>query len=562
MILRKYQQDVKTRIKDAWKQGAKNALAVLPTGAGKTIIFTDIIYNHVKHHRRHCVAIAHRQELVGQISLALAQREIFHRIIGPESVVKFCVRRHMNKLGQSYYDTNADTAVAGVDTLLRRRDSLAPWLKTITLWVQDEAHHILSSNKWGKVISMMPSAIGLGVTATPTRADGRGLGGEYDGVMDKLIVGPNMRDIINDGYLTDYRIFAPKTEDLDLSTVPLSKVTGDYTQKKLFVAVRKSRIIGDVVDHYLRIAPGQLGITFATDIQTAKDIAAKFNGAGVPARALSYESTDAERAEALDMFSARKILQIVNVDILGEGFDVPGVQVVSMARPTKSYGVYVQQFGRALRILENNRGDTARERRTNIAASIKPKAIIIDHVANVEEHRLPDRVVNWTLARKRRKQKLCDIPIVTCSECGYTYEATDPCCPDCGYVEQPTERSAPQFVHGDLTELDEAALARLRGEVARVDMTGPEYRASLTQRGCPKIGLNRNVKRHLEQQEMQQKLRAVLNIWGARERLSGVDDRKAHKIFYYRFGVDTLTARALSTAEALDLGERIIGDLL
>jgi superfamily II DNA or RNA helicase len=468
----------------------------------------------------------------------------------------------MDKLGQSYYDVNSDVAVAGVDTLLRRRDALAPWLKTITLWVQDEAHHILNDNKWGKVVSMMPAAVGLGVTATPTRADGRGLGGQYDGVMDQLIVGPNMRDIINDGYLTDYRIFAPKTEDLDLSTVPLSKATGDYTQKKLFVAVRKSRIIGDVVEHYQRIAPGQLGITFATDVQTCMDIADKFRAAGVPARALSYESTDRVRAETLDLFAQRKILQIVNVDILGEGFDVPGVQVVSMARPTKSYGVYVQQFGRGLRILDDNNGSTARERRQNIAASIKPHAIIIDHVGNVEEHRLPDRVVNWTLARKRRKQKLCDIPIITCSECGYTYEAIQHCCPDCGYVEQPTERSAPQFVHGDLTELDAAALARLRGEVAQVDMTGHEYRANLVKRGCPHVGVNRNVRRHLERQEMQQKLRKVLNMWGAKERASGVDDRKAHKIFYYRFGVDTLTARTLGTAEAQDLGERIIGDLL
>ena len=561
MILREYQRETKQRINDAWSSGHRNVLAVLPTGAGKTVIFTDIIKDHA---RGPAIAIAHRQELVGQISCALAQRGIFHRIIGPPPVVKFCVRRHMQTLGRSFFDPKSPQAVAGVDTLLRRRDALAPWLKTMTLWVQDETHHILADNKWGTVAAMMPNAVGLGVTATPTRADGRGLGRQYDGVMDTLIVGPNMRDIINDGYLTDYRIFAPRTEDLDLGSVPVSSATGDYSKKKLFVAVRKSRIIGDVVDHYKRIAPGMLGITFTTDVQTAKDIAARFNESGVPARALSYESTDYERFETLDMFSRREILQIVNVGILGEGFDVPGVQVVSMARPTKSYGVYVQQFGRALRILDTIQGDTPRDRRTEIAASTKPKAIIIDHVGNVEEHRLPDRVVNWTLARKRRKSKLCEIPIITCSMCAYTYEATESRCPECGHVEEPTNRSAPQYVHGDLTELDAEALARLRGEVAKIDMTAEQCRASLIQHHCPPKFVWHNVRLHVKRQEVQAKLRAVMKWWWWKigENCGCWNATKKHKLFYYRFGIDTCSAQALGPAEAIDLGERILGDML
>jgi superfamily II DNA or RNA helicase len=353
MQLRPYQLDLLERIQAAWSAGKRNVLAVLPTGAGKTIMFTRAMQLR----RAPTVAIAHRQELVGQISVALGHHAVSHRIVAPRSVVRFVVGLHMEVHGRSYYDPQAPVAVAGVDTFIRREAELASWLPSVKLWVQDEAHHVLRSNKWvqdeahhvlrsnkwGKAAAMLPNAQGLGVTAVAGRADGKGLGRHADGVFDALLEGPSMRDIINAGYLTDYRIFAPSTADLDLSDVPVTS-SGDYSKPKLTVAVRRSRIVGDVVQHYQRIAPGKLGLTFVTDVETATEVAAAYETAGVPAAAAT-----------LRQFRRREILQLVNVDLFGEGFDLPAVEVVSFARPTQSYGLYVQQFGRGLRILEGKR---------------------------------------------------------------------------------------------------------------------------------------------------------------------------------------------------------------
>ena len=241
--LRPYQSDLKGGIYEAWNGGARNVLAVLPTGAGKTVTFSDIIHDHTG---ASCV-VAHRQELVIQISLALASDHVRHRIIGPTNVVKLCVAEHMREIGESYYDPRAVCAVAGIDTLVRRKEALAEWLSTVTLWVQDEAHHVLRKNKWGIGVEMFPNAYGLGVTATAMRADGNGLGRHADGVFDVVVEGPCGRDLINAGYLADYRIFAPPL-DLDLTEVPISGQTGDFNPQKLKRAIRKSRIVGDVVD--------------------------------------------------------------------------------------------------------------------------------------------------------------------------------------------------------------------------------------------------------------------------------------------------------------------------
>lgn len=202
--LRDYQSDVLRGIVAEWTAGARNVLAVLPTGGGKTVCFAYAIANHPGG----SVAIAHRAELVSQMSLALAREGVRHRVIGPASLSRSCERLHLDELQRLYVDPNARCAVASVDTLVRM-DKSDPWFAQVTLWVQDEAHHVLADNKWGDACAMFPNARGLGVTATPLRADGKGLGRHADGLMDALVVGTTMRELIERGYLTDYRVFAP-----------------------------------------------------------------------------------------------------------------------------------------------------------------------------------------------------------------------------------------------------------------------------------------------------------------------------------------------------------------
>lgn len=537
MQLRPYQDKCKHDIYSAWRNGARNVLSVNPTGSGKTVIFSDVI----KEHGAASCAIAHRQELVGQISLALARDEVRHRIIGPKSVVRSCVNIHMEDLGKSYHSPSANCAVAGVDTLVRRHDELGPWLKSVSLWVMDEAHHTLKKNKWGKAVKMFPNARGLGVTATPLRADGHGLGAGNDGVFHEMTQGPTMRELITMGYLTDYRIFAPPS-DLDLTEVPTSQTTGDYNPNKLKVAVRQSRVIGDIVQHYQRFAIGKLGVTFATDVETATEIANQYNLAGIPAAIVSAKTPDLERQNVLRQFKNREILQLVNVDLFGEGFDLPAIEVVSMARPTQSLALFMQQFGRGCRLMDG-----------------KEYALIIDHVGNVERHGLPDAPRIWTLERreKRTNSDSTTIPVKTCPACTAVYERIYKKCPYCGHVPEILKRSSADFVDGDLSELDADTLARMRGDIERINMDPETYRAELVAKFAPVVGQRAGVKRHVERQQVQELLRGLIRQWGSDHRARGIPDSESYRRFYFQFGIDVLSAQALGTRDAEKLTERI-----
>lgn len=528
MELRPYQEQVIRDIHEAWSKGATNVLVQLATGGGKTVIFSNIIANY----SGLSIAIAHRVELVSQISLTLARYGVRHNLLVPKNAVKDIVALHMAEVGKSYYDPHGRRYVAGVDTLIRMPLD-TPWFSQVGLVVQDEGHHPLKTNKWGKAAAMFPAAKGLYPTATPCRADGNGLGRHADGIMDALVLGVTMRELINNGYLTEYRIFAPPN-DLDLSEVPIS-AGGDYSPVPLKGAVKKSKITGDVVKHYLRIAPGMLGVTFAVSIEAATEIAIEFKANGVPAEVISSQTPDLYRAAIMRKFRNREILQLVNVDLLGEGVDVPAIQVVSFARPSMSYALYSQQFGRALRPMAG-----------------KPHAIIIDHVGNVIRHGLPDAPRKWSLDRRERKRSTAAddaIPLRTClnTECLAVYSRAIRTCPHCGHYSAPVARATPEQVDGDLTELDAETLATLRGEIARID---EPPRISPHQDPIVQMSI---AKKHRIRQEAQHELRAAIAQWAGYLREAGDDDSKIYRNFYFAFGVDIATAQTLGTRAAEDL---------
>lgn len=544
MQLRHYQQDAKDAVYEHWELHPQdNILLVKPTGAGKTVTMASIIHDHIG---ASC-AIAHRQELVGQISIALAREGIYHNIVAPKTVITDIVREHTAELGQSFYNPTTKAAVAGVDTLIRRGNSLKDWMRSVTLWVTDEAHHLLEENKWGKAAALFPNAHGLGVTATPRRADGLGLGSHHDGVFDHMIEGPTMRWLIDNGYLTDYRIFAPPS-DFDVSAVAVGS-TGDFSAPQLRQAARKSHIIGDVVSHYQRIAPDKLGVVFATDIELATNIAEQFVSQGVAAAVISSKNSNKERADILRKFKRRQLTVLVNVDLFGEGFDLPAIEVVVFARPTMSFALYIQQFGRALRLMEG-----------------KERAIIIDHVGNVERHGLPDRPQIWTLDRRDRRgrtEKDPDlIPVKTCQGCTAVYEATHDSCPFCGHYNEPVGRSRPEQVDGNLFELDPSVLAEMRGEVERIDESPAALRSRMEHAGAPAAAVGGAVKNHRLRQEAQQRLRDTIALWAGYQRAKGRADSESYKRFYWRYGTDVATAQTLGRVDADKLNAKIANDLL
>lgn len=576
MADRPYQIKGKAEISQAWQDGHRNVLYVLPTGGGKTKTFSGIIHAHliakmVGLHPGPSVAIAHRKELVTQISMALNRDKVPHRIIGPDSLVRECVQIHMKDLGVTFMHPNAKCAVASVQTLdtPKSKRDLAIWAKTVTLWVQDEAHHMLEENVWGRATLLFPNAKGLGVTATPTRADGKGLGRHVDGLFDIMVIGPTMRELIDAGYLLDYRIYAPPS-NLDLSHVDISKTTGDYVENQVASAVKKSSIMGDVVEHYLRIAKGKRGITFAPDIESAEAMAERFRQAGVPAMAVSSKNTAVERFHAVRDLASGKLMQLTNVDLFGEGVDIPVVEVTSFARPTESYSLYVQQFGRVLRLfLEawlsgNWETFTDEVRKQHIAQSSKPFAIIIDHVGNCMRHGLPDAPRKWSLDRREKragKQKDPEvIPVRSCPECTAVYERIYRECPYCGFAPIPAGRSSPEQVDGDLAELDAETLARMRGEIAKVNMTMEEKAIELAQKRVPLIGQRAGMNRHRELLSTHKVLEDQLAWWGGRRSAEGMSDSEIQRRFFFRFGIDVLSAQALGRKEAEELIELLAID--
>ena len=543
MRLRDYQQSLKDGIYAAWGSH-RNVLGVLPTGGGKTVVVSDILHDH----RGAAAVVAHRKELVSQMSIALGRQGVIHGVLAPEATLRDICQQHVRELGTVMVDATSPVKVAGIDTLISPRQSLSSWANSVSLWVTDEAHHLLRANKWGKGAEMFPNARGLGVTATPTRADGKGLGSHADGVFHTLVEGPSMRDLINRGFLCEYRIFAPPS-DFDISSVPLSK-DGDFTKPGLKVAAAESHIVGDVVSHYLRIAPGKLGLTFASDVETAKEIAAQYNAMGVRAEMVDANTPARVRAEIMQRFRNRELTQLVNVDLFGEGVDIPAVEVVSFARPTMSYSLYVQQFGRSLRILEG-----------------KDRAIIIDHVGNVVRHGLPDKERFWSLDANQKSPRMKkpddEIPLRYClnEACLQPYEKFYVCCPYCGTKWEPLSRSKPEFVDGDLFELDPATLASLRGEVAAVDADPLIVQDKLRYAGASPAAIagagNQQMKRRQEQEE----LRLQMGYWSAMYHNQGLSDAEIQRRFYLTFGIDMLSAQALGRPDAVKLQSAVLGRL-
>lgn len=541
-VLRPYQADLRAGVYREWGAGKRAVLAVLPTGGGKSVIIARMEAD-AEAANEPSIVIAHRQELVGQMSLHVGRAGVQHRIIAPDNVIAYITAEHRREFGRSYVSPNARHYIAGVDTLISRSEQLQDWGRQIKRWTIDEAHHLLTANKWGTAVSLFPNAFGIGVTATPSRADGKGLGLGADGLIDVMLIGPSMRELIDAGSLTDYEIVVPES-DFDVDALRVGD-SGDYSTKAMREASEASGIVGDVVTSYIVYAAGKRGITFATDVQTAGEIAERYNAFGIPAAAVSAKTNDAVRADYIRRFRSGQLLQLVNVDILGEGFDVPAVEVVSMARPTASLAVYMQQFGRALRPLQG-----------------KQNGLIIDHVSNVKRHGFPDKPRYWTLGARERKARNTDedIELTICLNCKHPFESVKRACPKCGWV-RPIEprisggRSELERIEGDLMLLDAATLATMR---QATELMSPGAKASQAAYSTGSSGIGNKIgELHAERIAEQGRLREALAMWGAKQRALGRPDDESYRRFYKATGVDVLTAQTLKRDEMQKLREEI-----
>lgn len=541
--LRPYQEKLVKDTYQQWDAGKQFVAMVSSTGSGKSMTLTAIVAKE-RDRGQYVLVLAHRQELITQLSDTMGRMEIRHQVIAANKVVRFATKQSMENYGVNYVDPNARVMVASVQSMREAKIADLAKLGNKLTVVQDEFHHATKKSKtWGGVLTPLlnAGARGLGPTATPCRADGQGLSRETDGYADVIVEGPSMRWLIDNGYLSQYKIYCPPT-DLRLDNVETSKTTGDYKEKELKVEIGRSHIVGDIVSHYLKICPGKRGITFTVGVDTAEEVAEEYRKRGVPAIALSGRNADEERVQAIRDLKSGKILQIVNDSLIGEGVDIPAVEVVSFARPTQSYALYAQMFGRALRPFEG-----------------KSHAIIIDAVSNVMRHGLPDAPREWSLDRRERRTGKSEPSTVrVCTACAAVYERFRDACPDCGEpVPKPADRSGPIQVDGDLYELDPDVLAQMRNEVVGARETPEAMRDRMTAQHVSPAGVMANVKRQRERLNELVKNDILMAQWAGHRRAEGLSDSEIFRKFFITFNIDWLSAQSLKKDEALKLREKL-----
>lgn len=536
--LRPYQQAIVDEIYAAWET-VRVPLVVMPTGAGKTVVFSSIIRDH----HGAAAAVVHRKEIVGQISLSLAKLGVKHRIIAPPKTVKTIRRKHLKVLGRSFIDPHAPCGVISVQTLTSasacKNAELQRWLTQVSLAVFDECHHYVRTGIWAKAVDVMGDAKILMVTATPERADGQGLGDQADGYAEELIEGPTTAWLIENGYLARFRYIAPES-DFDVADLAVT-ASGDFNPKALRGRVVESHLVGDVVQHCARFAPGRRTIVFATDVQTSHDVANAFNAAGVAATSLSGATDQAERDRELEKFESGEVQVLVNCNLFDEGFDVPAVEVVVLARPTESLARFLQMVGRGLRIMEG-----------------KTEAIVIDPVRNWQRHGMPNWPRQWSLGRREKGTRATSdtVPQKVCTSCSQPYEAFYPACPFCGEIPAPASRKLPEQVEGDLFELDVEGMAALFAKMDDAEMDDDEYKINQVARGVPPIGRPADLRHHRAGKYRREVLKELVAWWVGMAPPSRPLN-ETHRRFYYRFGIDIGTAFTLNAKDTDALAERI-----
>lgn len=559
--LRGYQQQIVDGCYRAWGRGARVVMPVCATGSGKTVMMSSIARDYPDHG----IAMAHRSSLVGQIANALCQEGVQHDIVADKAVIRTIVQDQIEEHGRSFYNPNAKWKVASVDTVLRR--SFGAFNHLCGLGFIDEGHHVLRENKWGRAFDMFPNARWLTPSATPDRADGKGLGSHASGVVDEMVEGPPMRWLIDNGYLTDYVYRGATASDLDMSDVEVT-ASGDYNEAQATRAVKRSKkIIGDVVEQYCKWTPGKLGIVFDVDVEHATKMTQAFNDAGVPAALVHGGMSEEERRPIMRKYKNREYLVLVNVDLFGEGFDLPAIEVVMFARPTMSYSLYAQQWGRALRLMISRilmaawDSYTPEQRKQHIAESAKPVAYIHDHVGNLL-HFLgpPDRPRTWSLDdRPRRSKGASDaIPLRICTNemCMQPYERSETCCPYCGLEPAPpAERSRPEHVDGDLTLYTPEMLREMFGcNTVEAVQNKINYPQLVIPHGATPAIAGRLQRVFNERCTSQNELRQVMQLVMPPVH----DERVNNKRFFLKYGVDTLKAKLLNSADADKLRDRIL----
>ena len=516
--LRPYQETAKQDIYNAWNAQYRNVLLRVPTGGGKTVIMCSLVSDTLKQGVSTAIMV-HRKELVQQICLTLAKEGIEHNIIANRKDIKGIIAAERRLYGRQFYNPSSKVSVISVDTLNSRYETYKDWCLSINQWIIDEAAHVLKDNKWGRAAQYFKNARGLGVTATPERLDRKGLGSHADGLFDIMVEGPSTGWMIDNNFLSKYKIAIPESDYREYLTSSSDK--SDFSKKAMMQASSQSHIVGDVVDNYIKFNNGKQCIVFASDVRTSQRMEKEFLAKGIIAKSLDGTTADSTRLESLIKFGDKRIQVLLNVDLFDEGLDVPGIECVSMCRPTKSLGKFLQMVGRGLRIADG-----------------KPYMVLIDHVGNVNEHGLPCKNRQWTLDRiKKTGKKLNFMRICSNTMCCAPYDRSETECPWCGQ-EAITKsngdgsggRTPPEMVDGDLYLIDPETIREMENRSQLEAPARVANRVSLAVDGIAGLrAMNAQQERINMQKELSQR---IAEYAGVMKQRYGFSDRMIHKHFY------------------------------
>ena len=444
--LRPKQQEGFDAIRNSFRRNHA-VLFVGPTGFGKTILFSAIAAAASAKGSRIGI-MAHRHELLKQISGALSGFNVPHGLISPRFTP----------------DYRQPVQVISVPTMGARHRKILPQYKKFDLLINDETHHLTKDNTFGSVYEMLGAPKLLGVTATPCRGDGKGLGVNAGGYFQDMIEVTNTRELIDDGFLSDFTVYAPPTQ-IDLSG--LKSRAGDWEREALSSRMDKPSITGDAVKHYSQICPGVPAVVFCVSIQHAEHVAEQFRAAGWNFQVVSGSPmADSVRDQRIAGLADGSIHGLCSADLISEGTDIPAITCAIFLRPTKSQGLYLQQGGRALRPVYAKGFDlsTPAGRHAAMAAGPKPKAIFLDHVGHCLNPHLGmiDDVREWSLdgviKRKKKKEDEEDIKLRLCKSCFAVFDPA-PVCPVRGAPVPTASPRKIEQVDGDLKEITRQAAA-------------------------------------------------------------------------------------------------------
>jgi len=395
ILLREYQLDLVDRTRTSFR-AYRRTLMVSPTGSGKSLMMAYMTRG-AQDKGKTSMLVAHRAEILDQIRGALASQ-------------------------------GATANVMSIQTLAKRLDTI----QEPDFLIIDEAHHC-PSGQYKKVLERWTKCKVLGVTATPERLDGKGLGDCFE----SMVLGPEVEWLMANNYLKRARYYGPPKAP-DLSNV--HKRGGDYVREELEEAVMDKALTGSLVREYAKNGCGQQAIVFCVSINHAKQVRDEFSDCGYLAEEVDGKTSN--RDEIMTRFRDGGIQVLTSCELISEGFDCPAVGCAIMARPTESFGMYRQQGGRALR----GQG----------------WATILDHAGNVYKHGYLNERVEWTLEGSAAKRRGEEIPMTAIRQCAACYAIyTGLKCTECGAEKTPTPREIKQR-EGELAELQECQLRRAK----------------------------------------------------------------------------------------------------